>query len=172
MTHFAVGRGAFEGAFEVRLEDSSFMSDAARGAGALLQQLEGDESDSREERAFRMWINSLGLDTQVNNLIEECYDGLLILETMDKINPGVVDWKKVDKKPKNVHVKTINCNYAVDLGKARMGPKAFKFSLVGIGGTDIVQGKTKLILAIVWQLMRFHVFKFSLVGIGGTDIVQ
>ena len=22
-------------------------------------------------------------------------DGLLILETMDKINPGVVDWKKV-----------------------------------------------------------------------------
>ena len=156
MTHFAVGRGAFEGAFEVRLEDSSFMSDAARGAGALLQQLEGDESDSREERAFRMWINSLGLDTQVNNLIEECYDGLLILETMDKINPGVVDWKKVDKKPKNVHNRIINCNYAVELGKERR-PKskeidAFAFSLVGIDGKDIVDKKTKLILAIVWQV--------------------
>ena len=50
MTHLVVGRGAFEGAFEVRLEDSSFML-SARGAGALLQQLEGYESDC-EERAF------------------------------------------------------------------------------------------------------------------------
>merc|ERR1719240_1628237 len=95
------------------------MSDAARGAGKLLSELEGDEGDSREERAFRMWINSLGLDSQVNNLIEEMADGLLILETMDKINPGIVDWKRVDKKPKNVHAKVINCNYAVELGKAK-----------------------------------------------------
>ena len=68
-THFAVGRGA--GDFEVRLEDSSFMSEAARGAHKLLESLEEDESDSREERAFRMWINSLGLDTHVNDLIAQ-----------------------------------------------------------------------------------------------------
>jgi len=49
-----------------------------------------------------------------------------------------------------------NCNYAVTLGKA----KPFAFSLVGIGGADIVRGVTKLILAIVWQLMRHHVIKF------------
>ena len=53
-----------------------------------------------------MWINSLGLDTHVNDLTAEVKDGLLILETMDTINPGVVAWKKVDKKPRNVHVKT------------------------------------------------------------------
>jgi len=75
---------------------------------------------------------------------------------MDKINPGVVDWKKVDKKPKNVHVKTINCNYAVELGKS----KAFGFSLVGIGGVDIAQKRTKLVLAIVWQMMRYHIIRF------------
>merc|ERR1719217_1533593 len=132
------------------------MSEAARGAAKLLEQLAEDESDSREERAFRMWINSLGLDTHVNDLTAEAADGLLILETMDKINPGCVDWKRVDKKPKNVHVKTINCNYAVELGKS----SAFAFSLVGIGGTDIVQKKTKLVLAIVWQMMRFHVIRF------------
>jgi len=161
-THFAVGRGA--GIVEVRLEDSSFMSDAARGAGALLDALGGDESDSREERAFRMWINSLGLDTHVNNLIQESQDGLLILEVMDKINPGVVDWKKVAKKPKNVHEKVANCNYAVELGKKR---DAFGFSLVGIGGVDISKGTTKLILAIVWQMMRYHVIKF-LTSISGS----
>jgi len=153
-THFAVGRGA--GEFEVRLEDSSFMSDAARGASKLLESLAEDESDSREERAFRMWMNSLGLGSHVTNLTAEAMDGLLILETMDKIQPGVVDWKRVDKKPKNVHVKTINCNYAVELGKSA----AFKFSLVGIDGTDIVKGNTKLILAIVWQMMRHHVITF------------
>ena len=75
---------------------------------------------------------------------------------MDKVEPGIVDWKKVEKKPKNVHAKVANCNYAVTLGKA----KPFAFSLVGIGGADIVKGVTKLILAIVWQLMRHHVIKF------------
>ena len=136
--------------------DAGLLPPEAEEAALLEDVPEENEGDSREERAFRMWINSLGLDTQVNNLIEECYDGLLILETMDKINPGVVDWKKVDKKPKNVHNRIINCNYAVELGKERR-PKskeidAFAFSLVGIDGKDIVDKKTKLILAIVWQV--------------------
>ena len=31
-----------------------------------------------------------------------------------------------------------------------------KFSLVGIGGVDIMNANKKLILAVVWQLMRRH----------------
>ena len=34
------------------------------------------------------------------------------------------------------------------------------FSMVGIGGKDIADGKRKLILAVVWQLMRLHTLKF------------
>ena len=152
-THFAIGRNA--GDLEVRLEDSSFMSESARGAAKLLAGLEEDESDSREERAFRTWINSLGLDTHVADLYAECTDGLLILEIMDAINPGVVDWKgRVDKKPRNMHAKVINCNYAVELGK-----DPFNFSLVGIAGSDIQRGVPKLVLALTWQLMRYHVIK-------------
>lgn len=153
--HFAVGNGG-GGLFEVKLLNSSFMSDAQREAAKLMAQLEEDESDSREERAFRMWINALGLDTHVSDLFAEVADGLLILEIMDTIEPGVVNWKSVDKKPKNVHAKIGNCNYAVTLGKA----SPFRFSLVGIGGTDIAKGVTKLVLALVWQLMRHHVIKF------------
>lgn len=45
---------------------------------ALMGELpEEDEGDSREERAFRMWINSLGLESQtfVHNLFDDLRDG-------------------------------------------------------------------------------------------------
>ena len=32
---------------------------------------------SREERAFRMWINSLGIESYVNNLFEDVRNGLV-----------------------------------------------------------------------------------------------
>ena len=51
--------------------------------------------------------------------------------------------------------KIANSNYAVELGKA-----PFKFSLVGISGQDIAEGKVKLVLALVWQLMRYNVVSF------------
>jgi plastin-1 len=117
--------------------------------------MDDDVGDSREERAFRMWINSLGLeDVYINNLFEDCSDGLVLLRVLDHIQPGIVAWKQVEMKPTNKFKKVSNCNYAVLLGKQ------LKFSLVGIGGVDIVAGNKKLILALVWQMMRAHVFKF------------
>jgi len=41
-----------------------------------------------------------------------------------------------------------NANYVVELGRL------MKLSLINIGGLDIVDGNKKLILAIIWQLMR------------------
>jgi len=117
--------------------------------------MEDDTGDSREERAFRMWINSLGIDgVYVNNLFDDCRDGLVLLRVMDKIQPGIVSWKTVEMKPNNKFRKITNCNYVVVLGKQ------LKFSLVGIGGSDITDGNKKLLLALVWQLMRFHTLKF------------
>jgi len=52
--------------------------------------------------------------------------------------------------------KCTNNNYAVDLGKA----KELNLSLVGVGGSDIVDGNKKLILGFAWQLMRKHTLKF------------
>jgi len=108
---------------------------------------------SREARAFALWLNSLGIDPFVHNLFEDCHDGLVILRAMDKIDPGCVDWKRVNQNlPLNKFKAVENCNYAVALGKDH-----FKFSLVGIGGTDIYDKNQKLILAEIWQLMRYHV---------------
>jgi len=119
--------------------------------------MEDDMGDSREERAFRLWINSLGLDNgnvYINNLFEDCSDGLVLLRVLDHIQPGIVSWKQVEMNPNNKFKKISNCNYAVVLGKQ------LKFSLVNIGGSDIVNGNKKLILGLVWQMMRLHTLKF------------
>jgi plastin-1 len=118
--------------------------------------LDDDKGDSREERMFRMWINSLGIDDlYVNSLYQDCRDGLVLLKVLDKVEPGIVSWAKVEKQPNNKFKKIANCQYAVVLGKQ------LKFSLVGIQGADIEDAKNpKLLLAFVWQLMRYHTFKF------------
>ena len=104
-----------------------------------------------QERAFRMWINSLGIDTYVNNLFDDVRDGMVILQTMDKVNPGVVDWSRVNPSPTMVFKRTENLNYAVDLAK-----DPFKFSLVGVQGKDIVDGNTKLLLALTFLSKITH----------------
>jgi len=115
---------------------------------------------TREARAFCLWINSLGIEPFVNNLFEDLRDGIVILKVMDIVQPGIVDWTKVNTKaPLNKFKKVENCNYAVVLGKQ------MKFSLVGIGGTDIYDGNQTLTLALVWQLMRAHVLSI-LKGLG------
>lgn len=113
--------------------------------------LNDDVEGSREERAFRMWINSMGLnDLYVNNLYEDCRSGVLLLKVIDKVKPGCVEWKKVDQTSTNKFKKIVNCSEAVDACK-KAG-----LSIVGIGGTDLHDANKKYILAIVWQLMRSH----------------
>ena len=118
--------------------------------------LDDDVEGAREERAFRMWINSLGLTDEsgdiihINNLYEESRDGILLLRTLDKIKPGCVNWKLVDKKPNNPFKKTANCNEVIDASKRS------DYKIIGIGGGDIRDGNKKYILAIVWQMMRAH----------------
>merc|ERR1712113_320668 len=118
--------------------------------------LDDDEGDSREERAFRMWMNSLGVKKlYVNNLYEDARSGMVLLKVIDKIEPGSVKWrKKVERRPNNKFKKISNNNYALELGKA------MKLSLVGIGGQDITARNKKLILGFTWQLMRYHLLKF------------
>jgi len=119
--------------------------------------LEDDFGDSREERAFRMWVNSLGIPgLYINSLFEDVKDGLALLKVMDKIEPGCVDWKQVDKNPNHKMKKVGNNNLAVTVGKT----KPYALSLVGLGGSDIVDGNKKLILGLVWQLMRHHTVKY------------
>ncbi|MEQ2258017.1 Plastin-3 [Xenotaenia resolanae] len=112
------------------------------------------ESETREERTFRNWMNSLGVSPHVHYIYGDLQDAIVILQLYEKIKVPV-DWdNKVNLPPfKGVgggRLKKIeNCNYAVELGKKKAG-----FSLVGIGGQDLNDGNETLTLALVWQLMR------------------
>ena len=119
-------------------------------AGLVDDDIEG----SREERAHRLWINSLGIeDLFVQNLYEECRDGQLLLKVIDRIAPGTVEWNRVEKNANNTFKIGINCQVAFD------ACEKLKLKLVGVGASDIQQGNKKLTLAVVWQLVRLHYLK-------------
>ena len=50
-----------------------------------------------------MWMTSLGLDFTINNLVDDCRPGIPLLRIEDHLQPGCVDWKKVNMKPRNIH---------------------------------------------------------------------
>ncbi|XP_043707639.1 fimbrin-2-like isoform X3 [Telopea speciosissima] len=113
-----------------------------------------DAQVSREERAFRLWINSLGNSTYIDNVFEDVRNGWVLLEALDKVLPGIVNWKIATKPPIKMPFRKVeNCNQVVKIGKQ------LKFSLVNVAGHDIVQGNKKLILAFLWQLMRYNILQ-------------
>ena len=68
----------------------------------VTEELDEDIGDTREERVFRMWINSLGIDgVYVNNLFGDLKDGLVLLKLMDKIESGIISWRKVNMVSNN-----------------------------------------------------------------------
>lgn len=111
-----------------------------------------DAEGEREARVFTLWLNSLDVNPVVNSLFDDLRDGTVLLQAYDKVIPGSVQWRHVNKAPAGgelMRFKAVeNTNYAVELGKQN------RFSLVGIQGADIVDGQRTLTLAITWQLMR------------------
>ncbi|XP_059283986.1 fimbrin-1-like [Lycium ferocissimum] len=121
---------------------------------SFAEMMTDDELISREERCFRLWINSLGINSYVNNLFEDVRNGWVLLEVLDKVSPGSVNWKHATKPPIKMPFRKVeNCNQVVRIGKQ------LKLSLVNVGGNDFVQGNKKLILAFLWQLMRFNMLQ-------------
>lgn len=130
--------------------------------------------ETREEKMYRNWMNSLGVQPRVNYLYSDLGNGLVIFQLMDFIKPGIVDWKRVKKEEqmskmaaKRLQEVLGNCNYAVELGKK------LNFVLVGIAGSDIMEGNQTLTLALVWQLMRAYTLSLlSKLNEDGTPIVE
>ncbi|KAK9845228.1 hypothetical protein WJX81_000548 [Elliptochloris bilobata] len=112
--------------------------------------------DSREERTFRVWLQSLLRDeVALRSLAEGLRDGYWLLRVLDALAPGAVDWRTAHRPPLKPLLRRPlsieNCNQVVRIARRLLG-----LPLVNIGGVDIVGGRTKLLAAILWQLMRFH----------------
>ncbi|KAI3404954.1 SAC6 [Candida oxycetoniae] len=132
---------------------------------------EFDAEGEREARVFTLWLNSLDVDPPVVSLFEDLKDGLILLQAFDKVLPGSVSFKHINKKPANGEMSRFkaleNTNYAVEIGKAN------GFSLVGIEGSDIVDGNKLLTLGLVWQLMRTNIINtLAELGKGGGHLTD
>ena len=86
---------------------------------------------------------------------DDLTDGTILLQAYDKVIPGSVNWRHVNRRPASsgsgelMRFKAVeNTNYAIELGKQ------MHFSLVGVQGADITDGQRTLTLGLVWQLMR------------------
>ncbi|GAB5357940.1 hypothetical protein AAMO2058_000417100 [Amorphochlora amoebiformis] len=136
-------------------------AEAAKAAAEAARGKKGDrkgEDSTRLESQLRNWVNRLLSyrgKRRVRSLYTSVRDGLLLLRVLDTLSPGIVPWKEVEMNPKNKFKKLTNNNLAV---KIAMRPP-FAFSLVGIAGSDLVEGNEKLTLALVWQLMRYQLFQ-------------
>lgn len=114
---------------------------------------EFDAEGEREARVFTLWLNSLDVQPAVNSLFDDLRDGTVLLQAYDRVIPGSVNWRHVNKAPASggeiMKFKAMeNTNYAIELGRQN------SFSLVGIQGADITDGQRTLTLGLVWQLMR------------------
>lgn len=112
-----------------------------------------DAEGEREARVFTLWLNSLDVQPAVNSLFDDLQDGTVLLQAYEKVIPGSVNWRHVNKPPASggqlMRFKAVeNTNYSIELGK-HVG-----FSLVGVQGADITDGQRTLTLGLVWQLMR------------------
>ncbi|WZZ13007.1 hypothetical protein YC2023_106096 [Brassica napus] len=126
---------------------------------SFAEMITEDDETSQEERCFRLWLNSLGAATYVDNVFEDVRNGWVLLEILDKVSPGSVNWKHANKPPIEILFKKVeNCNQVIKIGKE------LRLSLVNVAGNDIVQGNKKFILGeialmkdhtFLWQLMRY-----------------
>ena len=111
-----------------------------------------DAEGEREARVFTLWLNSLDVQPVVQSFFEDLKDGTVLLQAYDKVIPGSVQWRFVNRPRAGgelMRFKALeNTNYAVELGKQNA------FSLPGIQGADITDGQRTLTLGVVWQLMR------------------
>jgi hypothetical protein len=128
--------------------------------------LDDIEGETREEKTYRNWMNSMGVNPFINSLYNDMKSGYVILQLIDKIKPGIVDWSRVTRppfKPIQAHMKSIeNCNYAVELAKQ------LNMSVVGTQGSNIYDGDKVYVLGLLWQLLRAYTVKV-LQDISGSE---
>lgn len=117
--------------------------------------LDDDVEGTKEERQFRFWINSLGIEAvYVNNLFGDFNDGILVNRVIHQLDENAIDWKKIDTNPNNDFKRNINNATGINACK-----DFFKLKMIGIGGPDLTKGHQKSILATVWQLAKLNYLK-------------
>jgi len=113
--------------------------------------------ETREEKTYRNWINSLGASPRIIRIYNDIKNGCALYDVLQKIDPKVCEKYKIDRPPykkfSEMLVKLGNLDRVISIGKE------MKFTLIGISGSDIYDENKKLTLALLWQMMRAYTVK-------------
>ena len=111
--------------------------------------LDDDIEGSLEERQFRIWINSLGIDgVDVTDLYDDVKSGILLCKVADKIQPGSIDWKKVRDPPKTIF--DMQGNNGEFVRGAKNKETGLDLKMIAIGGDNLAKGTKIDTLASCW----------------------
>ncbi len=117
--------------------------------------LDDDIEGTIEERQFRLWINSLGIEgVDVTDLYDDVKTGILLCQVADKIHPGSVNWKMTKDPPKTIYDRQNNNGEFLNACKNAMGLK-----MVAIGGDSLAKGTKIDTLASAWALCKTSYLK-------------
>lgn len=81
----------------------------------IIELVEPETDETREQRIFKNWINSMGIDeVHVNYLMADLRDGRILLKVIDRLRPNTVEWEKKysNKLTSRIHI-VQNCNYVL-----------------------------------------------------------
>jgi len=118
-------------------------------------ELPDEVMETREERQYKNWINSMGIPgVHVNSIFTDLYNGLILLKVLDRVEPGCVDWRQTEKNPNNIFKLLINGGACIKTGKNKLN-----FKLFNCDADSIVKKDRKMTIAFLWQLMRYHSIK-------------
>ncbi|EDO30309.1 predicted protein, partial [Nematostella vectensis] len=111
------------------------------------------ERENAHRKAFTKWVNSKLADhptepCTIKDVVTDLQDGRMLLNLLE-----VLTRKKLKKEKGNLRVHKIN-----NVERALVLLDECKIKLVGINGFDIVDGKHRVILGLLWSIiLRFQV---------------
>lgn len=134
----------------------AFIANLFNNHPALIAENIAVINETREEKTYRNWMNSLGVNPRIIRIYNDIRSGVPLYDVMKKISPKVAEKYKIDRnfKPFTAMMSKIgNCQRCVDMGK-EMG-----FKLTGIEGKDIYDEHSTFVLALLSQMMRAYTTK-------------
>ena len=78
------------------------LTDKKKPSGTSLSRVKEILQDNieEEEKAFRLWINSLDIPgVFINNLFEDLRNGIVLCKVIHIIDDKAIDWREVEFEP-------------------------------------------------------------------------
>ena len=108
-----------------------------------------------EEEQFRSWINKLKLKEgfEIHNLYDELKDGVLFNMIADKIQPGCINWKRVELKVDNDFEIVENHKNFIQVCKEKLG---LDYKMKYVDATQLQRCQQKEVLATLRALQNAY----------------